>query len=327
METKIAKYSEAEEADKRNVRGYLFGRFFDYVQNYDKIIEKRFPKAMHVYRVFMVGVKEFYVDMKRFMKVTKIANQSPDGLRALTRSEIECYYQTPKDMAKVAPTLIISALPFMNYIVFPLAYMYPRTFLTTHFWSLQQQSEFRTSYLRERFVYNKPVFRRLQAKLSTLKKTQDKESYEKMAHILGLLGSGTHPSANDIIEVKDIFAKAPYNLDSLSNRHLICMCHLHGIHTWLFKSGRLAERSYLIHHMDLAIKREGGVHNMSVESLRHSCYLRGLNPLNLSNEEMIEWLQQWVEVSLVVDGDDVSLYLHLPILLGYNHPNNWVLIH
>lgn len=77
--------------------------------------------------------------------------------------------------------------------------------------------------------------------------------------------------------------------------------------------------------MDLAINREGGAHNMQPDSLRQSCYMRGLNPTNLSNEEMIEYLRKWVLVSSVVDGESVSLYLHLPILLAYNHPNNWVL--
>lgn len=76
---------------------------------------------MHVYRIFVVGVKDFYQDMKKFMKITRIANTSTQGLRALTRKELELYYQMPKDMSKVAPVIIISALPFANYVIFPLA--------------------------------------------------------------------------------------------------------------------------------------------------------------------------------------------------------------
>lgn len=79
--------------------------------------------------------------------------------------------------------------------------------------------------------------------------------------------------------------------------------------------------------MDLAINREAGAHNMSTEALRQSCFMRGLNPTYLSNEEMIEFLRKWILVSTVVDGESISLYLHLPILLAYNHPNNWTLIH
>lgn len=102
---------------------------------------------------------------------------------------------------------------------------------------------------------------------------------------------------------------------------------MHGIHRGWLRKYRLAERSYIIHHMDLAIKREGGVHNMSSEALMDACYLRGLNTNNMSNEEMIKWLEQWVQISLKVDGSNISLFLHLPILIGYNHPNNWKMIY
>lgn len=105
------------------------------------------------------------------------------------------------------------------------------------------------------------------------------------------------------------------------------MCGLHGIHKGWRKRLRLAEHAFVIHHMDLAIRREGGVHNLPIESLSLSCHLRGLNPTNLSSDMMIDWLKKWVDVSLMIDGTNVSLLLHLPILIGYNHPNNWILLY
>ena len=79
--------------------------------------------------------------------------------------------------------------------------------------------------------------------------------------------------------------------------------------------------------MDLAIKREGGAHNMNTEVLSQCCYLRGLNPTNLSVAEMTDFLNEWITVSSEIDDSNISLYLHLPILILYNHPNNWVLTH
>lgn len=76
---------------------------------------------MHVYRVFLCGVKDFYNDMKNYLKISRIVNGSTLGMRALTRKELELYYHMPRDMMKVAPVLLISALPFANYVVFPLA--------------------------------------------------------------------------------------------------------------------------------------------------------------------------------------------------------------
>ncbi|XP_052872736.1 LOW QUALITY PROTEIN: LETM1 domain-containing protein 1 [Anopheles cruzii] len=318
------KYSR--ENVKRNVQGYVFSRFFDYVKNYDKVLEKKFPSAMHVYRVFLVGVRDFFNDMKKLVKVTKIVYTHDNDLRCLTRKEIELYYQMPRDMKKVAPVLLISALPFANYVIFPLAYMYPRTLLTSHFWSIQQKAEFAQIDLRNRLVYNRRVFRCMQSKLEVLKKNQD-PMHKKISNILGLLGSGLHPTSDEILAAKEAFQRPPFHLNSLNSSHLKYLCRLHGIHAGLLRRFRLSERTYIVHHMDMAIKREGGVHNMPVESLKHACFLRGLNATNLSTESMVEWLQEWVQVSLVVNEDSISLLLHLPILLTYNHTNNWILIH
>lgn len=79
--------------------------------------------------------------------------------------------------------------------------------------------------------------------------------------------------------------------------------------------------------MDLAIGREGGIHNMSSENLAKSCFIRGLNPIGLSNDEMIEWLRNWSKISTSIDEEHMSLFLHLPLLMAYNHPNNWQLIY
>ena len=102
---------------------------------------------------------------------------------------------------------------------------------------------------------------------------------------------------------------------------------MYGLPGGLFRRHRMAELAFIIHFMDLAIIREGGVHNMPQESIRYACLIRGLNPSNLSNEEMIEWLRKWVKVSMALKEEHMSLFLHLPLFLGYNHPNNWQLIY
>lgn len=96
--------------------------------------------------------------------------------------------------------------------------MYPRKLLTRHFWTLQQRSEFAVLNLQDRISYNLKVFRFLQSKLSQVK---NDVNYEKWRHALGLVGSGTHPTSEEVISVKDLFAAAPYKTSSLSYRHLV----------------------------------------------------------------------------------------------------------
>lgn len=116
----VAKAKVSPQQVRENVRSYVFIRFFDHVKNYDKVLEKNFPSAMKVYRVFFDGVKEFFLDMKRFLKVARIVNASSKGLKSLNRQELELYMQMPRDMMKVAPALIFSSLPMVGYAIFPL---------------------------------------------------------------------------------------------------------------------------------------------------------------------------------------------------------------
>lgn len=119
--TTIAKDDKKPKYSRENVRQYFFTRFFTYIGNYDKVLKKRFPSAYTVYRVFSVGVKDFYNDMIKYFKINAIQNSTEKGLKALTRKEIELWKKMPGEMMKVAPVLLISALPFANYVVFPLA--------------------------------------------------------------------------------------------------------------------------------------------------------------------------------------------------------------
>lgn len=96
--------------------------------------------------------------------------------------------------------------------------MYPRYFLTHHFWTLQQRSEFAVMNLRDRLQHNRPVFRALQDKLPSLKNDRH---YEQWSEILGKLGSGVHPTAEEIIAVKDLFVETPYKTSSLSYAHIV----------------------------------------------------------------------------------------------------------
>jgi len=100
---------------RKNVQGYVFTRYFDYIKNYQDVLEQKFPSAVKVYRIFIDGVKYFYNDMKRYLKITKLASESPQGLKILNRKELELYIQMPRDMFKVAPALMICSLPMVGY--------------------------------------------------------------------------------------------------------------------------------------------------------------------------------------------------------------------
>ncbi|XP_075230377.1 LETM1 domain-containing protein 1 isoform X2 [Lycorma delicatula] len=303
---------------------YFLSRYMAFIERYSVILDKRFPKATQLYRVFMLGTKDFYADLKNYIVVVRKKNLSTMGLHSLKRSELQLYYKMPKDIVKVTPVLIVSLLPMFTYVIFPLLYFFPRQLLSSHFWSLQQRAEFAIHFQRRRLHWYKPVFRSLQAQLDSL---QSHPCYDDWQYVIRLIGSGLHPNAETIIKCKPLFVDSPYHLRKLYTGHVRGLLKLHDMHLGWRRRTRLEQRAKLIQLMDRAIVKEGGIATLSNDEIRWACSFRGLSPTNMTTEEMVMWLTAWISVSNVVDKDSWSLLLHCPILLAYNHPSNWVLIH
>ncbi|XP_066256461.1 LETM1 domain-containing protein 1 [Euwallacea similis] len=317
---------KTEEAKK--IRFYILNRFVEYLKNYDKILEKNFPTAMKTYRTFMDGIKTFSIDTREYFKIFMLLSKGSNGYSKLLRREIELYHQLPKDMMKVGPVVVFSTLPFAFYVILPLIYALPKQLLTSHFWTPEQKERFQTEYIRDLLLHNKPVFRHLQSQLKFIKyHEKNKDVFECWSHVLGLLGSGAQPTVDEILACKDLFRDEPYHLWYLSRNHIFHLLRMHGLHAGWFRRTRLADRAQILIEMDRAIMREGGVHNMPLAALGKACYIRGLNPNDVSMEYQIKWLTQWIKISSQIDKDAYSLMLHCPILLGYNEPSNWILVY
>lgn len=93
-------------------------KYLEFVKTNETIFEKRFPTALKFYRVFSLGIKDFKNDLLSLFKIYKKVNTT--GIRSLSRKEMEVYHQMPKDMIRVAPVLLIVALPFGG-VIFPVA--------------------------------------------------------------------------------------------------------------------------------------------------------------------------------------------------------------
>lgn len=295
------------------------------IQHYDNNmtnVEKRFPK-MKIVRVFNTGLKDLYQDVKKYMSIMK--KKKKVGSQGLTREELELNFKLPNDLIKVSPILMISAIPFTNYIVFPLIYFFPRVFLVSYFWTLQQRLDFFLYNYKQKLKYNKPVFRCLQAQKREIKRFPTAVRWNS---VIACIGSGTHPTTSDVIACKDLFTGYPFSINSLKQSHISDLLSLHTMSRWMpFRRKRLMKRGLLLKNMDNAIRKEGGVTKLSTEALKWVVAFRGLNPVNMSNESMQEWLDEWLIVSSAVDKESISLLLHCPVLLAYNHPTNWTLLY
>lgn len=121
LRTKISESQYNPKKVQENILGYVLTRFMDYVKNYERMVEKKYPRAFKVYRVYMDGVASFYRDMKDYLKISTKLLGRPENILQLSRRELEIYYQLPKDMRKVGPLLLVSSIPFAQYLTMPVA--------------------------------------------------------------------------------------------------------------------------------------------------------------------------------------------------------------
>ncbi|XP_054719905.1 LETM1 domain-containing protein 1-like isoform X2 [Uloborus diversus] len=304
------------------IKEYLVQKCFAFVHGYEKILETKFPSAFKIYRVFSVGTKDLYNDIKEYIRISSVLSNGKH-VRDLQRKELETYFQVPKDLMKVAPVLVLAALPFANYVILPVIYLFPRKCLSSQFWTLQQKVDFAVKYQKKRLYHYRPVFRQLQAQIDTINTDVLKNNCQDIFY---KLGSGLHPTTEEIIKLKPLFIDQPYGIFCITNKHLHHLCRMHGISVLPGKQWRLWKHAGFIREMDLAMKREG-LESMSSHELRNACFMRGLSPVGLSKEEMMAWLSDWIQIALSIESDSLSLLLHCPIFLSYNYPSNWVLIH
>ncbi|XP_076625519.1 LETM1 domain-containing protein 1 [Colletes latitarsis] len=314
---------QVEKKSVSNIKKYWFNRYVDYIKNYERILEKNFPRTIHVYRVFSIGTKDFISEVKKYILVMK--KQSTYGIDSLTAEELQLNYTMRKDLIRICPVLLISAVPFTNYFIFPLAYYFPKYLLTSHYWTLQQKLEFMLLDLKKRLKHNRPLFRCMQSELHKIKNRTLKIKWND---VVARLGSGTHPNTKDINACSELFAGQPYSLNNLKRRHIKELLAIHDIPSWRpFRKQKLIERALLIKRMDQAIQREGGCTKLSNDSMRWALSFRGVSPANMSVESMQNWLEQWFMISNTVNENTLSLLLHSPILLAYNYPTNWKLVY
>ncbi|KAG1651197.1 LETM1 domain-containing protein 1 [Nymphon striatum] len=102
------------------VSKYFLDKYFGFVIRYVNRFEEKFPNLYKVYKVFSVGILDFYKDSKLYFY---ISSQLRNGraVRDLSYKELTVYNEIPLDMMRVAPVLILSGFPFANYVVFPIA--------------------------------------------------------------------------------------------------------------------------------------------------------------------------------------------------------------
>jgi len=280
---------------------------------------------MTYYNMFTTGISAFYSDMKKFFAIIKLVNNNQNGIKVLNRKEMDLYYRVPRDMMKVSPILLLSTLPFSYYVILPLAFMFPKVLLTHHFWTEEQKKEFADFYLQRRLKEMKYFVDTLRAMSRNFSSTNPMKLH--LTNIVFKMAAFEPISPDDILDLKPLcLPDGNLHLDNMQHIYTIHMLKFFDLHRGLFRRLRLRDHARLLRAMDYCIVMEGGVHNMSDESLKFACVLRGLNTNDVSREHQINYMHKWIEVSQAVDDDCLSLLLHAAIFYGRVEHSNLALL-
>lgn len=108
---------------------------------YGSEFQQRYPKLYRLISVLKDGSTRFTKETILYFKIKYRLWKDPNYLNSMTWNQVETYKQVnlrlrnfflfspeltnhkqiPRDWKKVAPVMIISAFPFLNYIVLPIA--------------------------------------------------------------------------------------------------------------------------------------------------------------------------------------------------------------
>lgn len=194
------------------------------------------------------------------MKTSKDLAFESRTVADLSHRELVNYMSTPQALRKMTPFLLISSVPFAQYVTLPLAFWFPKQLLSRHYWNIEQRTRFAIQDHTNRLAYYRPVFRHLQSRLESIKEPGEGDGLrEQCRQVFARLGSGTHPTVSQTLALSPLFTSpsGPYELHSLSHAHLMALCKVHATSSLLpGKRSRLKKHTLFLKELDNAWKRE-----------------------------------------------------------------------
>ncbi|KAL4120805.1 hypothetical protein QTP88_013426 [Uroleucon formosanum] len=284
-----------------------------------KKIEKWSPSTAKYARLSMFGTKYLFKDI--LVLPSAYNKYYTSDLSLLTYAELELMYRLPSQLFRLTPILIFCNIPFLDMLIFPIAFMFPKYLLSEHFWTDEQLKEYWTKDQQNNFEHNMNVFENL----SLMAEECSDDMLLKWFRVIECLGAGNVAPVEDIIQAMPVFATFPYNLSSLPPQHVIVLLKMHNIHRGWRRRLRLKKLAQYMQLMDRAIESEGGPDKLNDRQLKWACLFRGLNPFSSSKETLALYLKDWIKISSKIDNNSLSCILHCQVLLALNRPENDIL--
>uniref|UniRef100_A0A3Q2NZN3 LETM1 domain containing 1 n=1 Tax=Fundulus heteroclitus TaxID=8078 RepID=A0A3Q2NZN3_FUNHE len=305
---------------RRGIGRYVSSRLQWVNAKYEGFLKRRFPRFFLLYHTFVEGFRMLFQDAKDVRRIKMKMMFGEVKFPDLHYREMEKLRQFRRDLIKAVPLVVIAIPPFANYLVFLLMYFFPRQLLIPHFWTPQQQLEFRRLYHLHRAQYHRPLLKELE---NTSHRVKNHHLQGLLKNLCAKVQSGENPKVSEVLAVRGLFSGAPLAVDTLSNnqmRHISSLLFLTPRLPGFLIGRRLKRHGLELLQLDRALSRLGP-HQLSDSELRQACYVRGINADSLGTNQSRQWLFHWLQVSSALKESEVSLLLHCIALLSANYPS------
>ncbi|KAM6432499.1 LETM1 domain-containing protein LETM2, mitochondrial isoform X1 [Python bivittatus] len=218
--------------------------------------------------------------------------------QVLTRRERRRLMRTSADLFRLVPFLVFIIVPFMEFLLpvflklFP--EMLPSTFETESKKEEKQRKKLSAKLELAKFLQETIAELARRNKANTGAATQLFSSYvQKVRH------SGQQPSTQEIVQFSKLF-EDELTLEHLERPQLVILCkllELQPIGTNNLLRFQLLMKLRSIKADDEMIAKEG-VNGLSVSELQSACRARGMRSLGLTEDQLKEQLNQWLDLNL-----------------------------
>ncbi|RNA32095.1 LETM1 domain-containing 1 [Brachionus plicatilis] len=291
---------------------------------YGSKLQQRYPKIYRLFSVLRNGTVRFSKETFTFFNLKFQLWKNPHLIEQLSWKEVETYRQVPRDWKKVAPVMLVSSFPVLNYIVLPIAYAYPHKLLSNQFWTLEQILKF-----GEIDYYNKVKHYGTILELLLIHaddKLNDSVAKNFLFDFVNKIKDGEEINTEQVIELKPILRRPEFNLKLLSYDHLNLLEKIENSRKVfnLIKSSNLAYYAYWLRETDRKLLNQD-IDKIPIEYMYSMCFERGINSRSQSINDLKLNLKYWLDFTEKLfdfnhnfkreNQEYFTLYLHSKILL------------
>ncbi|XP_021039793.1 LETM1 domain-containing protein 1 isoform X4 [Mus caroli] len=283
-------------ADVKNLISYVVTKTRAINGSYHRFLGRHFPRFYALYTTFTKGIQMLWADGKKARRIKADMWKQNLKFHQLSYREMEHLRQFRRDITKCLFVGLISIPPFANYLVFLLMYLFPRQLLVKHFWTPKQQIDFLDVYHGLRRQSHSEV-------LTHLRRASTFVSHEKLRrHLTDLctkVQSGTHPTAQDVLALRDCFSTYPLGFSQLQASQMRALSQAMLLTPYLpppLLRRRLKSHTIVIHQLDRALAKLG-IGQLTAQEVKSACYLRGLNSTHIADDRCRAWLGEWLHIS------------------------------